>query len=133
MRSNLDVSKDDVARLTRGKPSHSRCGSRQIRHRLRLDERERLAIARSRGYLLVTPSTRAALKNAWHLDCLASLRPCIYVERTASGVHISGLQDGTPILANLSHERFSEIVSSDQWLTLPTIETLSTRSDDYPQ
>ena len=88
------VTKDDVARLTRGKPSKSRCGSRQIRHRLRLDELEQLKIARSRGYLLVHPSTRTALKNAWYLDCAAAARSCLYVERTSKGFHVSGIEGG---------------------------------------
>lgn len=88
------VTKDDVARLTRGKPSKSRCGSRQIRHRLRLDELEQLKIARSRGYLLVHQSTRTALKNAWHLDCTAASRACLYVERRREGFYVSGFESG---------------------------------------
>jgi hypothetical protein len=85
MTEKYEISKDDVARLIRGKRSKNRVGSRQIRHRLRQDELERLSIARERGYLLVTPSTRTALENAWHLDCLANKRPCVYVSRLAVG------------------------------------------------
>lgn len=85
MTEKQNVSKDDVARLIHGKRSKSRVGSRQIRHRLRQDELERLAIARERGYLLLTSSTRTALENAWHLDCVANQRPCVYVSRVASG------------------------------------------------
>ena len=96
---DTSVTKDDVARLVRGKPSKSRCGSRQIRHRLRLDELERLAVARGRGYLLVNPSTRTALKNAWYLDCTAASRPCLFVEHTDSGYHLSGLEKGTAVPA----------------------------------
>lgn len=98
-KSELSVTKDDVARLVRGKPSKSRCGSRQIRHRLRLDELERLAVARGRGYLLVNPSTRTALKNAWFMDCVAASRACFYVEHTESGYCISGLKDGQAVQA----------------------------------
>ena len=97
MKSDRCVTKDDVARLTRGKPSKGRVGSRQIRHRLRRDELERLAVARGRGYLLVNQSTRTALKNAWYLDCVAASRRCLYVERAESTFHVSGLQDGNPI------------------------------------
>ncbi|MFN5061282.1 MAG: hypothetical protein ACK5GN_00390 [Pseudomonadota bacterium] len=71
MKSEQSITKDDVARLTRGKRSINGVGSRQVRHRLRKDELERLAVARRRGYLLVTPSTRSALLNAWYLDCQA--------------------------------------------------------------
>ena len=122
MKQNPSVTKDDVARLTRGKPSRNRCGSRQIRHRLRLDELERLDVARSRGYLLINPSTRTALKNAWYLDRLAVSRPCIYVERTASGFRLSGLEDAKPVLSEVSQGRFSELFSmspTDQELSSP--------------
>ena len=103
------VTKDDVARLTRGRPSKSRCGSRQVRHRLRRDELERLSVARLRGYLLVNASTRTALRNAWYLDCVASSRRCLFVERVSSGYQISGIEGGTPILSEVSQEKFREI------------------------
>jgi hypothetical protein len=82
-----------------------------MRHRLRLDELERLAVARSRGYLLINPSTRTALKNAWHLDRTAASQPCIYVERTASGYRLSGIQDAQPIMTEVSQTRFNEMFS----------------------
>lgn len=94
--------KDDVARLIRGKPSKGRIGSRQIRHRLRNDEQERLVVARSRGYLTVTPTTRAALQNAWHLDRLAAFKPCLFVHHAERGYIISGENNGTPIHANVA-------------------------------
>ena len=91
--------KDDVARLVRGKPSKGRVGSRQIRHRLRQDELERLAVARSRGYLTVTPTTRSALQNAWHMDRLAALKPCLFIKHTGDGYVISGENNGVLIHA----------------------------------
>ncbi len=94
MTEKQTISKDDVARLTRGKRSKNRVGSRQIRHRLRQDELERLAVARERGYLLVTRSTRTALENAWHLDCLACTRPFVCVERIADGYHVRASAEG---------------------------------------
>jgi|688.fasta_scaffold38509_8 hypothetical protein len=113
-KSELLVTKDDVARLVRGKPSKSRCGSRQIRHRLRLDELERLAVARGRGYLLVNPSTRTALKNAWFMDCVAASRRCFYVEHTESGYCLSGLEDGEAVQAETFPVFSEEIFSA--WL-----------------
>lgn len=83
------VSKDDVARLTRGRRSLNRAGSRRIRHRLRQDELRRLAVARERGYLLVTQSTRTALENAWHLDCLAYGRPFVCINRVSDGFRVT--------------------------------------------
>jgi len=88
------VSRDDVARLIRGRRSRNRVGSRQIRHRLRQDELERLVIARQRGYLLLTRSTRTALRNAWHLDCQANERPFVCVERTPDGFLVTTASDG---------------------------------------
>jgi hypothetical protein len=93
------VSKDDVARLIRGRPSRGRVGSRQIRHRLRQDELERLEVARSRGFLLLTKSSRAALRNSWYLDCLARGCACLYVERGEHGFHVSGVVGTTKVEA----------------------------------
>ncbi len=87
------ISKDDVARLVRGRPSKSRAGSRNIRHRLRQDELERLAVARSRGYLLLTQSTRAALRNSWYMDCKARGVECLYVERMQEGFLVTRLEE----------------------------------------
>jgi len=84
-----EISKDDVARLIRGRPSKGRVGSREIRHRLRQDELRRLSVARERGYLLRTHSTRTALENAWFLDCKARNIVCYYVERTEKGLAIT--------------------------------------------
>jgi len=63
--------KDDVARLVKGKPSLNKVGSRKVSHRLRQHELEKLKLAENRGYLLVDAKTREALKNAWHLLCEA--------------------------------------------------------------
>lgn len=90
MKKQLAVSPDDVEKLIHGKPSASRVGSRHIRHRLRQDELARLSIARARGFLLLTHSTRTALRNSWYLDCQARSRPCLYVARTERGFHVTG-------------------------------------------
>ena len=90
MSKNQTVSPDDVERLIRGKPSKSRAGSRQIRHRLRQDELQRLSVARERGFLLLTSSTRTALRNAWWLDCQARTAPCLYAERSVKGFVVTG-------------------------------------------
>jgi hypothetical protein len=101
MKEKSQISKDDVARLIHGKRSRNRVGSRQIRHRLRQDELERLEKARDRGYLLITPSTRTALKNAWYLDCQANSRPFVSVERASGGFLVTatvGEQSGSAIV-----------------------------------
>jgi len=106
---------DDVARLTRGKPTKNRVGSRQIRHRLRQDELRRLSVARERGFLLITASTRAALRNAWHLDCTARNRPCVFVERTTTDIIVRGTHASGTILERLSS--FGEVVTLIQSLS----------------
>ena len=109
MKPNTSPTIDDVARLIRGKRSKHRVGSRQMRHRLRQDELQRLSVARERGFLLITPSTRTALRNAWHLDCTARHRPCLYVERTNRDFLVVGQCDSRAI-----HERratLSEVAS----------------------
>jgi hypothetical protein len=102
MNKDRQPSKDDIARLIRGKPSTGRVGSRHIRHRLRNDEMRRLSVARSRGFLTITTTTRAALKNAWHLDRLAISQPCVFVEHTEGGYLLSGERNGTPISATVA-------------------------------
>jgi hypothetical protein len=97
MQKGQGPTKDDVARLIRGKPSRGKVGSRQIRHRLRQDELERLAVARSRGYLTITTTTRAALQNAWHMDRLAASEPCVFVQHKETGYVISGEHESAPI------------------------------------
>lgn len=97
MSSRQGVSKDDVERLIRGRSSRGRVGSRQIRHRLRQDELERLEVARSRGFLLLTKSSRAALRNSWYLDCQARGCACFYVERGERGFTVSGIAGTTQV------------------------------------
>lgn len=103
MNSDSSPTRDDVARLVRGKRSKNRVGSRQIRHRLRQDELRRLTVARTRGFLIVTSTTRNALRNAWHLDCRARQRPCVFVERTSSNFILTGEHNSQPLHAQLTN------------------------------
>jgi hypothetical protein len=79
------ITKDDVARLIRGKPSINRVGSRSVSHRLRADELTKLEVAILRGYLLVNGVTRDALKNSWYLTCQANEQPCLFVRHVEDG------------------------------------------------
>lgn len=102
MKQGSSPTRDDVARLVRGKRSQNRVGSRNMRHRLRLDELRRLDVARSRGFLVITSTTRGALRNAWHLDCQARGRPCVFVERSAAGLLLTGESNAQPIQERLA-------------------------------
>ena len=75
--------KDDVARLSRGRATRNKVGSRATSHRLRLDELKKLEVAKERGFLVVTPTTRDALKNTWYLWCEATGIPFELRERGA--------------------------------------------------
>lgn len=133
MNRDPSPTKDDVARLIRGKPSKGRVGSRKIRHRLRKDELERLAVARSRGYLTVTPSTRDALRNAWHMDRLATLKPCLFVQHTADGYVISGERNGALIHAVVTSlkdvDNFFGRINSDEMPSSSTITSATFKSN----
>lgn len=75
MKNSAKPTKDDVARLIRGRPSLNKVGSRAVSHRLRVYELEKLQLAKERGYLTVGGSTRQALLNAWFLWCEATDTP----------------------------------------------------------
>lgn len=77
---------DDVARLTRGRPSLNKVGSRGVSHRLRLHELKKLDVAKQRGVLTVLPSTRDALINAWFMWCQATGTPYQVEERGACSI-----------------------------------------------
>ena len=126
------VSKDDVDKLTRGKPSKHRIGSRQVRHRLRKDEQERLAIARSKGFLLLTASTRAALRNSWYLDCLARKSVCMYVERCAGGLRVTYAQEAH--FETISLADFSELAAllDCDASTHPSLKSVTTTQSSIP-
>lgn len=65
--------KDDVARLSRGRPTKSRVGSRAIRHRLNQDELKMLAVAKKVGYLKIpVRRVRQALINTYLMWCEAT-------------------------------------------------------------
>lgn len=122
MSAEQKPTKDDVARLIRGKPSRGKVGSRQIRHRLRNDELERLEVARSRGYLTITPTTRAALQNAWHLDRLATQKPCIFIQHTPHGYVVSAERNGASINGVVTDLEKVEEFLRDNALACPATE-----------
>ncbi len=87
------ATKDDVARLIRGRASINRVGSRSVSHRLRADEITKLEVANSRGYLLVNGVTRPALLNSWYLTCQAERKPCLTVQHVEQGWLVTAVGD----------------------------------------
>lgn len=71
----IKPNKDDVERLSRGKPTRSRIGSRRIGHRLTEKERLLFEAARRQGFLkLPVNGIRSNVVNIYRLWCAAEGR-----------------------------------------------------------
>lgn len=73
--------KDDVNKLSRGKPTRARIGSRQIPHRLTQKERILFEAAQRQGFLKI-PLTgiRPNVLNIYKLWCEAQGITCVVVD-----------------------------------------------------
>ena len=77
--------KDDVERLSRGKPTRSRIVSRQIPHRLTQKERILFGAAQRQGFLKVpVAGIRPNVLNIYKLWCDAEGKNCIVVDSSKS-------------------------------------------------
>ena len=73
--------KDDVERLSRGKSTRARIGSRQIPHRLTQKERILFEAAQRQGFLKVpVAGIRPNVLNIYKLWCDAEGKDCIVVD-----------------------------------------------------
>ena len=71
-------SKDDVERLSRGKPTRARIGSRRIGHRLTQRERQLFEAAQRQGFLKIpVTGIRPNVVNVYRLWCAAEGRDFI--------------------------------------------------------
>jgi hypothetical protein len=71
-------SKDDVERLSRGKPTRAKIGSRRIGHRLTQKERLLFEAAQRQGFLKIPVSgIRPNVINIYRLWCTAEGKDCI--------------------------------------------------------
>jgi len=78
---------DDVERISRGKSSKAKMGSRQVPHRLSAEERKAYDLAKKKGYLVVRVLSRQyPLVNTYRNFCDASNCPCIFIEQGREGV-----------------------------------------------
>lgn len=67
--------KDDVERLSHGKPTRERIGSRRVGHRLTLKERQLFLAAQRQGYLKIpVAGIRPNVTNVYRLWCAAEGR-----------------------------------------------------------
>ena len=70
--------KDDVERLSRGKPTRARIGSRRIGHRLTQRERQLFEAAQRQGFLKIpVTGIRPNVVNVYRLWCAAEGREFI--------------------------------------------------------
>jgi hypothetical protein len=69
---------DDVYKLTKGKSTKNKIGSRSIPNRLTKAETEKLDIAIKRGFLVVTKETRINLINIYFSLCGVEKKACIF-------------------------------------------------------
>ncbi len=73
--------KDDVERLSRGKSTRSKIGSRQISHRLTQKERILFEAAQRQGFLKIpVAGIRPNVLNIYKLWCDAEGKDCIIVD-----------------------------------------------------
>ena len=72
------MNKDDIDKLSRGKPTKSRIGSRRIGHRLTQKERLLFEAAQRQGFLKIpVTGSRPNVLNVYKLWCQAEGRECI--------------------------------------------------------
>ena len=77
--------KDYIERLSRGKSTRSRIGSRQIPHRLTQKERILFEAAQRQGFLKVpVTGIRSNVLNIYKLWCEAEGKDCIVVDSSKS-------------------------------------------------
>ncbi len=70
--------KDDVERLSRGRPTRARIGSRRIGHRLTQKERQLFEAAQRQGFLKIpVTGIRPNVVNVYRLWCAAEGREFI--------------------------------------------------------
>lgn len=70
--------KDDVERLSRGRPTRARIGSRRIGHRLTQKERQLFEAAQRQGFLKIpVTGIRPNVLNVYRLWCAAEGREFI--------------------------------------------------------
>ncbi|KAL2644427.1 hypothetical protein R1flu_012014 [Riccia fluitans] len=104
---------DDVERLSRGRASKAKIGSRAVPHRLNADERKAFELAKKRGFVVHQPSTRRyPLINSHRNYCDALGIPCIRIEQGLAGQADEVVIDLTPLqLSEVDLQDFQEEIT----------------------
>ncbi|CAM6100182.1 unnamed protein product [Calypogeia fissa] len=89
---------DDVERISRGRPSKAKTGSRAVPHRLNAEERKAFELAKKRGYVTQQANSRRyPLINTYRNYCDALDFLCIRIEQGTTGLTDQVVIDFTPL------------------------------------
>lgn len=81
MKPYTRLSKDDVEKLSRGKASRSKAGSRGVGHRLTARERSLFEAAKKQGFLKIpVTGIRENVRNVYQKWCLAAGQTAVILE-----------------------------------------------------
>jgi hypothetical protein len=84
------INKDDVERLSRGRPSRAKAGSRSIGHRLTQRERALFEGAKRQGFLkLPAAGVRENVINVYRLWCAATGGACVITGGNAANTRVA--------------------------------------------
>ncbi|KAG6554308.1 hypothetical protein Mapa_004224 [Marchantia paleacea] len=103
---------DDVERLSRGRASKAKIGSRAVPHRLNADERKAFELAKKRGFVVHQPNTRRyPLINSHRNYCDALGIPCIRIDQGIAGQRDEVVMDLTSLrLSEVGLQSFTDAV-----------------------
>lgn len=123
---------DDVERISKGKASKAKTGSRKVPHRLQAGERTAYDLAKKKGYLVQRAVSRKyPLVNTYRNFCDASCRLCIFIQQGPTGADTVVI-DLTPL--RLSGDALGKIREQVEEVVQSTLQSFSLdgqRADGY--
>ncbi|KAG0571032.1 hypothetical protein KC19_6G206700 [Ceratodon purpureus] len=123
---------DDVERISKGKASKAKTGSRKVPHRLQAGERTAYDLAKKKGYLVQRAVSRKyPLVNTYRNFCDASCRLCIFIQQGPTGadtvvIDLTPLRLSGDALVKI-REQVAEVVQS----TLQSFSPDGQQADGY--
>lgn len=123
---------DDVERISKGKASKAKTGSRKVPHRLQAGERTAYDLAKKKGYLVQRAISRKyPLVNTYRNFCDASCRICIFIEQGQTGEDTVVI-DLTPLrLSDEAVVKIREQVAEVVQTTLQRLYLGGQQADDF--
>lgn len=100
------INMDHVERLSRGKKSGAKIGSRAVGHYLKPHERDTFNRALAKGYLVIHEKDRANLWHIWEKACLAKGIPfLILIKDTQNALGTVYQNDNIAYLGSLEEAK----------------------------